>query len=191
MFVREERVELKRTKSVETGTMCWERRLKDYRDWQVDVVYCLFTQSEERENSKKDNSREPGRRGDESQRLLRGDERIRKEGVPVIRWSPQDQRMGEQSANKKTRFDPNLNKSLALPMRLDAIKTKSEDKSEELEARRFFPFEMYLFCGILNNLNSLKLISPFNSSHAFHLIRNRPSWENWKANVFKEANNVL
>lgn len=32
MFVQEERVELKRTRNVETGTPCRERGLKDYRD---------------------------------------------------------------------------------------------------------------------------------------------------------------
>lgn len=40
--------------------------------------------------------------------------------------------------------------------RLEALKTKSQDKSEELEARRFFPFEMHLFCEILKNLNPLE-----------------------------------
>lgn len=48
---------------------------------------------------------------------------------------------------KEPRFDPNINKPFgAASEKLDAVKTKSEDKSEELEARSFPPFEMYLFC---------------------------------------------
>lgn len=140
MFVREERVEPKRTKSVETGTMCWARRLKDYRDWQVDVVYCLFTQSEERENSKKDNKREPGLRrndGEESQRHLWGDERIRKEGIDVIGWWPQHQRMREQ---KKPVLIPILTNFWLCQWETGCNKNKIRRQIGRAGSQKFFPF---------------------------------------------------
>lgn len=140
-------------------------------------IYTIRGKGKLKDNKKEPEVRRNDREEKESQRHHRGDERVRKE------YSCH-QMIGSTSKNGGTKHEQKIHALMpifsnlsagAASERLEALKTKSQDKSEELDARRFFPFEMYLFCEILKNVNSLKLISPFNTSHGSHLTSNLPS----------------